>query len=146
MSDAAGQEHRLEGVQQDPGDQDQTPHGNEVRHRFASNRGPEGDRDDPLRAPSYRQQPSTPARRGAEEDGVVSLSPVTAPILRAEKKPGRKDPCWCGSGKKDKKGTWARIRPDLSRAAARGMTIPAGGGSAGVDPRSWRRMVDGPTS
>jgi preprotein translocase subunit SecA len=62
-------------------------------------------------APSSRMQfsaPSTSAPKPmtATPDspfGEVQQAPVAQQPVRAEKVPGRNDPCWCGSGKKYKK-------------------------------------------
>ena len=60
-------------------------------------------REAPEPPPLVRPRAESLSFRPVSHDDVVSLPPVTAPIQRAEKKPGRNDPCWCGSGKKYKK-------------------------------------------
>jgi preprotein translocase subunit SecA len=50
--------------------------------------------------------PAAPAGPGAPPPspfGAAAQAPVAAQPVRAEKIPGRNDPCWCGSGKKYKK-------------------------------------------
>jgi preprotein translocase subunit SecA len=50
--------------------------------------------------------PAAPAGPGAPPPspfGSAAQAPVAAQPVRAEKVPGRNDPCWCGSGKKYKK-------------------------------------------
>ena len=62
-------------------------------------------------APPSRMQfsaPSTSAPKpmsAAPESpfGAVQQAPVAQQPVRADKTPGRNDPCWCGSGKKYKK-------------------------------------------
>ena len=50
-----------------------------------------------------REAPESPPLIYPSRDEYVPPPPITAPIRHAEKKPGRNDPCRCGSGKKYKK-------------------------------------------
>jgi preprotein translocase subunit SecA len=62
-------------------------------------------------APDLSTSPIAPAAPGAPGSAVGGDSPygdaaqpqVKQQPVRAEKTPGRNDPCWCGSGKKYKK-------------------------------------------
>jgi len=56
-------------------------------------------------APDLSAAPTLPAGpAGADSPfGAVANAPVAQQPVRAEKTPGRNDPCWCGSGKKYKK-------------------------------------------
>ena len=53
----------------------------------------------PVPAPRVRQ----PVALGGRGSGAGGANPHASPAAREQRKIGRNDPCWCGSGKKFKK-------------------------------------------
>jgi hypothetical protein len=65
---------------------------------------------------SFPVRSSEPPDLGDREDGVP-LPPPVEPIRYTQSRPGRNDPCWCGSGKKYKK---CHLRADEATPRSQG--------------------------